>query len=330
MNEVSCADHRLDEYCRHQMSEYLPHANTRDPATIPNHSLASLYMSALEKLESKGLSEIPPDPLLERVLNEIVDSQDLLYDEQFMFKARAARLRDQIRTNFPRYFDQDESQKAREQEDPRLRTARLRMFQHSLQNQDTVSAADKQQLEAAKYNQLVADVGTDSRFFPAEASSIVAGTDIRTTIRSEMSSLNQRPEELLRNMNPPDMVLNEVPQPMQQPSQEQQQQQQQTPLNNDDEELARTAGQLVESVSHDTSQKFVQSRFLALMRQLRDHEVRVDGDKIVEVSAILPPFLPAAGEYLRKRDLPAEEAHQHLHYPPCAEHITCKVFGCPG
>ncbi|KAL1644726.1 hypothetical protein SLS58_004188 [Diplodia intermedia] len=315
-----------DEYCRHQMSEYLPRANARDPATVPNHSLASLYLGALEKLESKGLSEMAPDPLLERVLNEILSSQDLLYDEQFMFKARAARLRDQIKTNSPRYFDQDESQKAREQEDPQLRTARLRMFQNSLQNQESISAADKQQIEAAKFNQLVADVGTESRFFPAEASSTMTGTDIRTTIRSEMSSLNQRPEELLRNMNPPEMVLNEVPQPLQQPIWEQQQQQpQQNPLNNDDEELARTAGQLVDSVSHDTSQKFVQSRFLALMRQLRDHEVRVDGDKIVEVSETLPPPWSTAGEILRTQDAPAEEAYQHLHYPPHAEHITCKT-----
>ncbi|KAL0261063.1 hypothetical protein SLS55_004758 [Diplodia seriata] len=246
---------------------------------------------AFMKEHAFRLSEMAPDPLLERVLNEIVYSQDLLYEEQFMFKARAARLRDQIKANSPRYFDQDESQKAREQEDPQLRTARLRMFQNALQNQESISAADKQQIEAAKFNQLVADVGTESRFFPAEASSTLTGTDIRTTIRSEMSSLNQRPEELLRNMNPPEMVLNEVPQPLQQPVQEQQQQQpQQNPLNNDDEELARTAGQLVDSVSHDTSQKFVQSRFLALMRQLRDHEVRVDGDKIVETT---PSTIPA-------------------------------------
>lgn len=280
-------EHAFNEYCRHQMSEYLPRASTRDPSTVPDHSLASLYLSALEKLESKEkLQEHAPDPLLERVLTEIVESQDLLYDEQFIFRARASRLLDRIRSNLPVYFDQAESQKVRETEDPRLRTARLRMFQHSLQNQENISATDKQQLEAARYHQLVADVGSESRFFPMEASRTMGRTDIRTTIRSELSSLNQRPEELLRNMSPPDMILNEVPQPMQQQPAEQQQQQ----PNHDDEELARTAGQLVESVSHDTSQKFVQSRFLALMRQLRDREVRVDGDKIVETT---PGQIPA-------------------------------------
>lgn len=51
----------------------------------------------------------------------------------------------------------------------------------------------------------------------------------------------------------------------------------------DGDELARTAGTLLESVKHDHSQKFQQSSFLSLMRQLRDREVRVEGDKIVDV-----------------------------------------------
>ncbi|KAL9069472.1 MAG: hypothetical protein Q9161_005523 [Pseudevernia consocians] len=52
----------------------------------------------------------------------------------------------------------------------------------------------------------------------------------------------------------------------------------------DAEELARTAGQLLESVKGDQSQKFQESNFLSLMRQLRDKEVRVEGDKLVDVS----------------------------------------------
>jgi hypothetical protein len=53
---------------------------------------------------------------------------------------------------------------------------------------------------------------------------------------------------------------------------------------NIDEELARTAGHLLESVSHDTSQKFQESVFLQLMRRLRDKEVTVEGENFVEVS----------------------------------------------
>ena len=52
----------------------------------------------------------------------------------------------------------------------------------------------------------------------------------------------------------------------------------------DADELARTAGQLLENVKGNQSQKFQESSFLALMRQLRDKEVRVEGDKLVDVS----------------------------------------------
>lgn len=53
---------------------------------------------------------------------------------------------------------------------------------------------------------------------------------------------------------------------------------------NDADELARTAGQLLENVKGDQSRKFQESNFLSLMRQLRDKEVRVEGDKLVDVS----------------------------------------------
>lgn len=52
----------------------------------------------------------------------------------------------------------------------------------------------------------------------------------------------------------------------------------------DADDLARTAGQLLENVKGDQSRKFQESNFLSLMRQLRDKEVRVEGDKLVDVS----------------------------------------------
>ncbi|KAA8649215.1 hypothetical protein EYZ11_003759 [Aspergillus tanneri] len=54
--------------------------------------------------------------------------------------------------------------------------------------------------------------------------------------------------------------------------------------NNNADELARTAGHLLQSVSHDQSQKFKESNFLALMRRIRDREVHVEGDEFREVS----------------------------------------------
>jgi hypothetical protein len=52
--------------------------------------------------------------------------------------------------------------------------------------------------------------------------------------------------------------------------------------NRDADELARTAGQLLNSVQHDTSDKFQNSQFLALMRKIRDGEVRVEGEEFKE------------------------------------------------
>ncbi|KAF3928858.1 hypothetical protein ABW20_dc0103702 [Dactylellina cionopaga] len=51
----------------------------------------------------------------------------------------------------------------------------------------------------------------------------------------------------------------------------------------DADELARTAGQLVDTLSQDTSKKFQESQFIALMRKLRDKTVKVEDGKMVEV-----------------------------------------------
>ena len=54
------------------------------------------------------------------------------------------------------------------------------------------------------------------------------------------------------------------------------------------DELAKTAGNLLENVKGDQSKKFRDSNFLSLMRQLRDREVKVDGDKIVDNVSLDP------------------------------------------
>lgn len=56
----------------------------------------------------------------------------------------------------------------------------------------------------------------------------------------------------------------------------------------DDDQLAATAQELLEKVSHDQSDKFKNSQFLSLMRKLRDREVRVEGDKMVETTSVSP------------------------------------------
>lgn len=76
-------------------------------------------------------------------------------------------------------------------------------------------------------------------------------------------------------MRPPEAVLEE---------QKPEQKEEQHPAN-DDNEMAATAGRLLEKVADNTSEKFQNSQFLSLMRRLRDHEVRVQDDKIVEVNS---------------------------------------------
>ncbi|CAI7641780.1 unnamed protein product [Penicillium glandicola] len=57
----------------------------------------------------------------------------------------------------------------------------------------------------------------------------------------------------------------------------------------DADDLARTAGQLLDSVRNEQSQKFQQSNFLALMRRIRDREVEVQGDDFCETAQSLHP-----------------------------------------
>lgn len=59
----------------------------------------------------------------------------------------------------------------------------------------------------------------------------------------------------------------------------------QQPRGQDADDLARAAGYLLDNVTHEHNPKFQNSNFLSLMRQLRDREVHVEGDKIVHVSS---------------------------------------------
>ncbi|KIM45239.1 hypothetical protein M413DRAFT_441922 [Hebeloma cylindrosporum] len=51
---------------------------------------------------------------------------------------------------------------------------------------------------------------------------------------------------------------------------------------NEQDELARTAGMLLENIKHEQNPKFQKSQFMGLMKQLRDGEIIVEGNKMVE------------------------------------------------
>jgi hypothetical protein len=73
--------------------------------------------------------------------------------------------------------------------------------------------------------------------------------------------------------------------PLLEREQQPEQQEEQHQPRNDEDDMAATAGQLLERVADNSSDKFKNSQFLELMRRLRDREVRVEGDKMVDVSA---------------------------------------------
>ncbi|KAJ5907949.1 hypothetical protein N7495_000631 [Penicillium taxi] len=76
------------------------------------------------------------------------------------------------------------------------------------------------------------------------------------------------------------------------------------PMNHDANVLAEVAGKLLEKVSHEQSQKFQQSNFLALMRRIRDREIEVEGEEFRETKQSLHP----GGKYYPSRSPPLESS----------------------
>ena len=66
------------------------------------------------------------------------------------------------------------------------------------------------------------------------------------------------------------------------PDNQTQQTQEKSQMRTDADELAKTAASLVDAVKEEQNPKFKNSEFMKLMRSLRDGEVVVDGDDLVQ------------------------------------------------
>lgn len=132
------------------------------------------------------------------------------------------------------------------------------------QQQPPVEAFDESAFAAA-FDQAREDMELESATVAQEH-----GQDINETAQADSAAEQPVAHEEIRIGS--DMI----------PQSEEQKDTQQGP--NDADELARTAGHLLNSVSHETNQKFQQSNFLALMRRIRDREVHIEGDEFREVS----------------------------------------------
>lgn len=134
-------------------------------------------------------------------------------------------------------------------------------------------------------------------------------TSERTTQRDETNHLQaQAHSEIMESLAKEDAMMQET---RMDPLTLEEHQAQQPGLSNvvDDDELAQTAGRLLDSVADNTSQKFRDSQFLSLMRKLRDKEMRVEGDKMVEASA------PAATQTLNSSEPPVVQVSAPVPFP---------------
>ena len=93
------------------------------------------------------------------------------------------------------------------------------------------------------------------------------------------------------------------PHQIRQAAEEEQAESQEQAKENDDA-LAATAHELLEKVHHNQTDKFRNSQFLALMRKLRDREVKVEGDKMVETNSVrsTPPHLQLPSTHIANPD----------------------------
>jgi hypothetical protein len=114
-----------------------------------------------------------------------------------------------------------------------------------------------------------------------EATSMLKEIEATTNLHDYLSN---------QSSHPPDIEHEPVEEMIEQDEQIQQQPEEQQAPYNDDDQLAATAQELLEKVEHNQSDKFKNSQFLGLMRRLRDREVRVEGDKMVET--VSPTQIP--------------------------------------
>jgi len=115
----------------------------------------------------------------------------------------------------------------------------------------------------------------------------------------------------------------ELERPMMAQPQPEEPEEEQRPQRNDEDEMAQTAGRLLERVADNTSEKFQNSQFFELMRRLRDREVKVQDDKIVEVDAVPQTNAPSSSPTSQSH-LPPERPNQHQSAEPqdIPQHIS--------
>jgi hypothetical protein len=168
----------------------------------------------------------------------------------------------------------------------------------------------------------IAETDVD-RVVQSRAHSLIAALNQRLMSQYPLTTALPRTDDpLWRELDAAGYTTATAPQQQEQQHQESQQQQQQ-PRDPDADEMAATAGRLLERVADNTSAKFQNSQFLALMRRLRDREVEVKGDGLVDVgSSSSTTTTPTTTTATTTTTAPSTSTHPQTHQSPASETTT--------
>ncbi|KAK4547310.1 hypothetical protein LTR36_000965 [Oleoguttula mirabilis] len=162
-------------------------------------------------------------------------------------------------------------------------------------------AAFERAFDMAK-DDMMTDENSTHKLAEWEATGSLAQEQRAAAVEKAMATMDA--STLREAAGPNDMLHEEHSHAMNDMVAEQQgQEQAQHDQQGEDDALAATAQELLEKVEHNKSDKFRNSQFLSLMRKLRDREMKVEGDKMVETVS------PATAL-----------SHHHLHKPTLSPH----------
>ena len=175
------------------------------------------------------------------------------------------------------------------------------------------------------------DMAKEDMMVDATPASAVENMQAESQTAADMSKESHQlhQNEVLQNLNDPHRPLDMQDRLLPEEIVRERQQEPQQSTRESDDALAATAQELLEKVENNQTDKFKNSQFLSLMRKLRDREVKVEGDKMVETVS--------ASQIQPKRTLTPDSGYDSGFNTPLPDTTTtsaphnptlCKVAEC--
>lgn len=150
------------------------------------------------------------------------------------------------------------------------------------QQQQQQAGPSHQTLDSAAFERAFADYDYEANIAQASKQE---GEDLSLLNSTALHTRTEHDHDIDTSHSALHMSINDPREASAYPLGQEEQQQAQDNLDSSrNDDLANTARELLTRVSDNTSEKFAKSSFLALMRQLRDGEVKVEGEKMVETA----------------------------------------------